>query len=593
MSQDVDPITLQVVAGALHSIAEQMGNVLYRMSYSSIIRESQDLGAGLFDTKFQTLCESDSTPMHIGSLPGYLRGIEKTVPLTAWKPGDCVIHNHPYFGASHSPDIAIVMPVFFDGALVGFSANTAHHVDIGAATPGLIIDVPDMFAEGMLLNGLKLYEEGRRNEVLWKFIRDNTRVPGLVMGDLEAQIASAELGVRRFQELLAKYGQATVLQSCAQLMDYSEAALRRAISAIPDGDYTAEGFLDDDGRNRGKTLPVKVMVRVRGDGVEVDLTGSSPQVPTAFNVPFEGSTKVACYFAFRALLLDTYTLADPIPANEGSFRPVKVTAPLGSIFNPIAPVAAEARFSQIQRVCDLIIKALAPVVPDKATAGNAATLSFAAYSGVRPNGDYWVFLEVNEAAMGGRPRSDGPDTVEELMRNTRNNPLEDLGMHLPLICDRYEVRDDVFPGAGKFRGGQGVVKSQRFLTPGFVTHEADRHDDAPWGIFGGLPGAGGKMEIHNAARADDVKSVYAKFSGLRVEEGDVVSYYSPVGGGYGDPLERDPAKVLDDVLDEFISLDHAETVYGVVFDAVDDGYGHAVNAARTTARRAEMRARRG
>jgi N-methylhydantoinase B len=593
MSQAVDPITLQVVAGALHSIAEQMGNVLYRMSYSSIIRESQDLGAGLFDTKYQTLCESDSTPMHIGSLPGYLRGIEKTVPLHAWKPGDCVIHNHPYVGASHSPDIAIVMPVFFEGALVGFSANTAHHVDIGAATPGLIIDVPDMYAEGMLLNGLKLYEEGRRNEVLWKFIRDNTRVPGLVMGDLAAQIASAELGVRRFQELLAKYDGETVLQSCVQLMDYSEAALRRAIAAIPDGDYSAEGFLDDDGRNRGRTLPVKVMVRVRGDGVEVDLTGSSPQVPTAFNVPFEGSTKVACYFAFRALLLDTYTLPDPIPANEGSFRPVKVTAPLGSIFNPIAPVAAEARFSQIQRVVDLIIKALAPVVPDKATAGNAATLSFAAYSGVRPNGAYWVFLEVNEAAMGGRPQSDGPDTVEELMRNTRNNPLEDLGMHLPLICDRYEVRDDVFPGAGKFRGGQGVVKSQRFLTPGYVTHEADRHEDAPWGIFGGGTGAGGKVEIHNTTRPDGIRSVHAKFSGLRVEPGDVVSYYSPVGGGYGDPLERDPAKVLDDVLDEFISVAHAEAVYGVLFDRVDDGYGYAVNAARTAALRADLRARRG
>ena len=199
----IDPITLQVIGGALHSIAEQMGNVLYRMSYSSIIRESQDLGAGLFDRDYNTLCESDSTPMHIGSLPGYLRGIEKSIPLDAWKPGDCAIHNHPYYGASHSPDIAIVMPVFYEGELVGFSANTAHHVDIGSATPGLIIDVPDVFAEGMLFNGLKLYEEGKRNEYLWRYIHDNTRVPGLVMGDLEAQIASAELGVRRFQELLA------------------------------------------------------------------------------------------------------------------------------------------------------------------------------------------------------------------------------------------------------------------------------------------------------------------------------------------------------------------------------------------------------
>jgi len=587
MVKELDPITLQVIGGALHSIAEQMGNVLYRMSYSSIIRESQDLGAGLFDTRYNTLCESDSTPMHIGSLPGYLRGIEKSVPLDAWQPGDCVIHNHPYFGASHSPDIAIVMPVFFAGELVGFSANTAHHVDIGAATPGLIIDVPDMYAEGMLLNGLKLYEAGRRNGALWKYISENTRVPSLVMGDLEAQIASAELGVRRFEELFQRYGKEDVVAACEQLMDYTEAMLRREIAKIPDGAYTAEGFLDDDGRNRGVHLPVKVTVRVAGDGVEVDLTGSSAQVETCFNVPFDGSTKVACFFAFRALLLDTYTIAEPIPQNEGSFRPVKVTAPKGSIFNPVPPIGAEARFCQIQRVVDLIIKALAPVIPEKVTAGNAATLSFAAYSGVRPSGDYWVFLEVNEAAMGGRPASDGPDTVEELMRNTRNNPLEDLAMHLPLICDRYEVRDDVPPGAGKFRGGAGVVKSQRYLTPGFMTHESDRHEDPPWGVFGGKEGAVGKLEITSIHRPGEVKSEPAKFSGRRVREGDVVSYFSPSGGGYGDPLERDPALVLRDVEQGRVTPRHAREAYAVVVTG-DEGR-FAVDAAATAALRNNRR----
>ncbi|MFK7893364.1 MAG: hydantoinase B/oxoprolinase family protein [Granulosicoccus sp.] len=585
MSKEIDPITLQVIGGALHSIAEQMGNVLYRMSYSSIIRESQDLGAGLFDKEFNTLCESDSTPMHIGSLPGYLRGIEQTIALSDWQPGDCVIHNHPYKGASHSPDIAIVIPVFVDDELLGFSANTAHHVDIGAATPGLIIDVPDVWAEGMLLDGLKLYDKGERVEPLWQYIRGNTRVPGLVMGDLEAQIASAELGARRFEELLRRYGKDVVIQATKQLMDYTERMMRAEITKIPDGEYFAEGFLDDDGRNRETTLPVKVCVKVTGDSVEVDLTGSSAQVPTAFNVPFDGSTKVAAYFAFRALLLDTYTNTDDIPQNEGSFRPIKVTAPPGCIFNPVSPAAAEARFCQIQRMVDLIIKALAPVLPDKCTAGNAATLSFAAYSGVRDNGEYWVFLEVNEAAMGGRPLSDGPDTVEELMRNTRNNPLEDLGMHLPLICDRYEVRDDVAPGAGKFRGGAGVVKSQRYLTPGFMTHESDRHLDAPWGIFGGKPGSGGKMEIYNVSNPADIRQEYSKFSGLRTEQGDVVSYFSPAGGGYGDPKERDPQKVLDDVLDDFISVDQAAEDYAVVLVAVDDGYGWKVDEQATALKR--------
>ncbi len=588
MKKEIDPITLQVIGGALHSIAEQMGNVLYRMSYSSIIRESQDLGAGLFDINFNTLCESDSTPMHIGSLPGYLKGINESIKLEDWKPGDCVVHNHPYKGASHSPDIAVVMPVFSEGVLIGFSANTAHHVDIGAATPGLIIDVPDMWAEGMLLDAVKLYEGGKRVEPLWKYIRDNTRVPGLVMGDLEAQIASAELGVKRFEDLLKKYGKNDVINACDQLMEYTEKMMRGEIAKIPDGDYFAEGFLDDDGRNREKTLPIKVCVKVRGDDVEVDLTGSSDQVPTAFNVPFDGSTKVAAFFVFRAMLLDTYSSSEHIPQNEGSFRPIKVTAPLGSIFNPIAPAAAEARFCQIQRMADLVIKALSPVIPEKSTAGNAATLSFAAYSGVRPSGDYWVFLEVNEAATGGRPNADGVDTVEELMRNTRNNPIEDLGMHLPLICDRYEIRDDVPPGPGKFRGGAGVVKSQRYLTPGFMTHESDRHLDAPWGAFGGKEGSVGKMEIYNKSRQDDIKQEYSKFSGLRTEEGDVVSYFSPSGGGFGNPLERDTSMVLDDVLDEIITPAMAKSDYGVVLTEVDDGYGWKVNETETARLRSSL-----
>lgn len=588
MTKTIDPITLQVIGGALHAIAEQMGNVLYRMSYSSIIRESQDLGAGLFDLEYNTLCESDSTPMHIGSIPGYLRGIEKSIPLTDWHECDVVIHNHPYFGASHSPDIGIVMPIFYGGELVGFSANTAHHLDIGAATPGLIIDVPDVFAEGMLLNGLKLVEAGKRNDTLWRYISGNTRVPGLVMRDLEAQIASAELGVKRFCELMDTYGRSVVEQASKQLMDYSERMLRREIAKIPDGEYFAEGFMDDDGRTRGVHLPIKVTVRVTGDDVEVDMTGSSPQVPTAFNVPFEGSTKVACYFAFRALLLDTYTNTEYIPQNEGSFRPVKVTAPLGCIFNPIAPAACEARFNQIQRIVDLIIKALAPVLPDKCTAGNAACLSFASYSGVRDSGDYWVLIEVNEASMGGRPKSDGPDTIEELMRNTRNNPLEDLGMHLPVICDRYEIRDDVFPGAGEFRGGMGVVKSQRFLVPGFMTHESDRNEDTPWGIFGGGEGVTAAVRMHNHTKGTPPVDVPAKFSGLRAEAGDVITYLSPGGGGYGPSLRRDPSKVLDDLLDGYITPDHAREVYGVVVQPVTNGYQWGLDFPATAKLRASM-----
>jgi N-methylhydantoinase B len=547
-NKPIDPVTLQVIGGALDTIAKEMAHVLYRMSYSSIIRESEDLGAGLFDAAFNTMCESDSTPMHIGSIPAYLRGIQATM-RGEWKPGDMVIHNHPYYGASHSPDIAVVAPVFVDGELVGFSANTAHHVDLGAAVPGgVIVDVPDVFAEGMLFTGLKLYEEGKLNRALWQFIETNNRAPTYVMGDLEAQIASAELGVRRFQELIASYGKETVFQGSRQLMDYAERMLRQRIAEIPDGEYSAEGFLDDDARNRGKTLPVKVTVRVAGDGLEVDLAGSADQVPTAFNVPFEGSTKVACYFAFRAMLLDTHTTEEYIPANEGSFRPIAVTAPKGTIFNPEYPVAAQARFSQVQRVVDLITRALAPVLPDKITAGCSAGLSFGGYTGLRDNGEYWVLLEVNEGSYGGRPSSDGPDTIDELMKNTRNNPIEDLGMHLPLICDRYELRDDVMAGAGKYRGGMGVIKTQRFLADGLMSHEGDREEDTPWGFRGGHAGACTQIERYNIADPDDRESLPAKFTNLPAKPGDCLEVRVACGGGYGDPLERSPEQVREDVL---------------------------------------------
>lgn len=278
-SKKIDPITLQVIRGSIETIAEEMAHVLFRMSFSSIIRESEDLGAGLFDTDFNTLCESESTPMHIGSIPGYLSGIQETIDDGEWYEGDVVVHNHPYHGASHTPDLAIVIPIFYNKKLVGFSGNTAHHIDIGAATPGLIIDVHDVYAEGMLFAGTKLYRKGKRNDAMWNFIHNNSRAARQLVDDIEAQIASARLGVKRFIELLDRYGQELIFNACNQLMDYSERMLRQRIKAIPDGEYRAEGWLDDDGRNRGQTLPVKVCVRVIHDRIEVDLTGSSPQTP--------------------------------------------------------------------------------------------------------------------------------------------------------------------------------------------------------------------------------------------------------------------------------------------------------------------------
>ena len=560
----VDPITLQVIGGALHTSAREMGHVLYRMSFSSIIRESEDLGAGLFDANFQTLSESDSTPLHIGSIPGYLRGIQETLQDGEWYEGDVVVHNHPYHGSSHSPDLAIAIPVFWKGELVGFSANTAHHIDIGAATPGLIIDIRDVYAEGMLFSGIKLYRKGERNDAIWQFMESNSRTAKMLIDDIEAQIASARLGEQRMKELISEYGVDTFKSACNELLSYTERMMRQQIKSIPDGTYRAEGWCDDDGRNRDKKLPIKVAVKVKGDNVTVDLTGSADQVPTAYNVPFEGSTKVAVYCAFRSLLLDQAETEVYIPSNEGSFRPIEVIAPEGSIFNPKFPAAAEARFTQCNRVIDCIYRALAPVMPEKITAGNSASLSFISYAGLKPSGDYWVFLEVNEGSYGARARKDGPDSIDNLMCNTRNNPLEDLGMHLPMVCERYELRDDVMPGAGRQRGGIGVIKAQRVLTDGVITHECDRHTDVPWGAFGGTEGAVGRVQRYNIKGNKEVTEMPAKFSDVDINADDVIAFYGPCGGGYGDPIERPAEQVLEDVLDDFCTIEHAKDAYGVV-----------------------------
>ena len=247
----------------------------------------------------------------------------------------------------------------------------------------------------------------------------------------------------------------------------------------------------------------------------------------------------------------------------------------------------EERLAALVQILEGIDEAgLAPVLPNDIIAGSSATLSFAAYSGLKPDGEYWVFLEVNEGSYGGRPASDGPDSIDSLMANTRNNPLEDLAVHLPMICDRYELRDDVMPGAGRFRGGLGVVKKQRILTDGFITHECDRHEDVPWGIFGGGEGQCGAVEIYNAARPDDITDMPAKFAGLRVSSGDVMAFYGPCGGGYGDPLDRPAEKVLENVLDDFCTVEHAREAYGVVVDLEAE----TVDTAATESLRSRMRA---
>ena len=568
----LDPVTLRVVGGAFSAIAKEMAHVLYRMSYSSIIRESEDLGCGIFDPDGLELCESESTPMHIGSLPWYIRGMQKRLGTDVYE-GDVIIHNHPYYGASHTPDLAVLVPIFRDGKMLGYSGCTAHLLDVGGSAPGINVDVVDVFAEAKLFNAIKLYDRGVRNEAIWQMIKDNVRTPDMDTSDIEAMIASVELGRERFVKLVDKYGEDTVMGSAYYWMDYSERMLRAEIEKLPDGEYHADGWLDDDGKNRDVPLKVNVTVRIQGSDITIDLTGSADEVETGFNVPFEGSLVVACNYIVRTLLLDEVAFEEFVPQNEGIFRPVHVVAPKGSIFNPNFPRACFSRFAQIQRVLDCVIQALAPIMPEKATGGNSASLYFISYSGFAPEKQqYWIYLEVDEGSYGGRYGKDGMDSVDNLMANTRNNPVEELDMHYPIRNERYELRPDP-AGAGTWRGGFGIVRENRFLSDGYISCEADRHLEAPVGMFGGQEGRTGNI-MKNPGTAKE-ENWPAKVTGAKMAAGDLIRITTPSAGGYGNPLERDPEMVLDDYLDDYITLEIARDIYRVAIDpdseAIDQG----------------------
>ncbi|MHA6801037.1 hydantoinase B/oxoprolinase family protein [Bounagaea algeriensis] len=559
------PILMRVVGGAFASIAKEMASVLFRMAYSSIIRESEDLGAGIFDAHGNVLAESDSTPMFMGAMPKIVRGVIEELGDEI-REGDVILHNDPYMGATHSPDVAVVTPIFWDGECVGFAGASGQLLDIGGAYPGLAIDLVDNQAEGQIFRAVKISDQGVRQERLLQHILSNTRTPTQNAGDIEAMMAACDLAKRRYLTLIGRYGKDTVLEASTSWLSYSERMLRAEIAKVPDGVYeTDTGYLDDDGVNHGEKLPVKVKVIVEGDEITYDLTGSSPEVPTAYNCPFDGTTMSAFAFITRMIFLDEVGHSTFVPQNEGMLRPVNVTAPEGTIFNPRYPRACFARFCQVQRAVDLALRALSPVLPEQITAGNSAHLHFMSYSGWDESaGEYWVYLEVNEGSYGGRPERDGLDSVDCLIANTRNNPIEELEWRYPMRTDRYELRDDPC-AAGRTRGGVGVVRVNRFLTDTVVTCEGERHEsDVPWGVFGGQDGMNASL-VKNPGEPDE-EQWPSKVNARQLKAGDCVEITVPNSGGYGDPCSRDAEQVREDVLDELTTIERAQRDYGVVLD---------------------------
>jgi len=585
-TQRVDPVTASIIQGALENIAIEMGYKLMRMSYSSIIRESEDFGAAICDARGRQLCEcSKSTPLQSGPIPGYVRGIIREFEARGEKfqPGDVIIHNDPYNGASHSPDIGFCVPIFHRNELIGFSMTTAHHLDIGSCQPGSVgvVVCADSYAEGLRFRALKVYDQGRRNETLWRMIADNVRVSDLVVGDMDAQIAACHVGARRLLDLVERYGLETLDNAIEDLFDYSERLMRSQIAKLEDGTYTATGHLDgflgsDDPAL--KNLPIKITVTVSGSDLTIDLTGTAPQVAGhAINMPFVGTVDVALWLTLRSILLDTEVFGN-IPQNDGLYRPVKIVAPRGCIANPVFPAPTIARFAPGNVVADTLMKALAQAVPGKVSAGvaNLKAVTFTGFAGEQQ----WVHIEIFEGSYGGRLGKDGMDSVDTLYANTRNNPIEDIESHVPLRVTRYELREDAV-AAGKWRGGLNSVKEMAFLTDGTISVEGDGHAHAPWGFLGGANGRTSQLQlIRDGQEAVDIPSMLPS---IRVSKGDRIRAIGGIGGGYGDPQERPVEQVLDDVLDGYLSREAAARDFHVVISS--DGKADSKATAKLRASR--------
>jgi N-methylhydantoinase B len=567
MKTRVDPFLAAVIHGALENIAIEMGHKLMRMSYSSIIRESEDFGAALTDATGRQLCECTmSTPLQSGPIPGYIEGILRELSKRGdtVNPGDVFMHNDAYGGASHGPDVGFAVPIFHKGALAGFSVTTAHHLDIGALTPGScgIVDAVDAYAEGLQFKAIRVYEAGRKVEPVWQILRSNIRIADLVVGDMEAQVAAARIGADRYAQLLDQYGLDTVTGAYEDLLDYSEKLMRDAISAIPDGVYNARTYIDgylDSADPALKELPIEATLTIKGSNIHVDLTGTAPQTPNKpINMPFVGTVDCAVWLTLRSILLDSEVYGN-IPQNSGLTRPITIFAPKGCLANPIFPAPVIARFCPGNALADTVMKAIAPSVPRQVSAG-IGNLRVMAFSGVS-NGNPWVHMEIMEGAYGGRYGKDGMDAVDTLYANTRNNPVEDIESHLPLRVLNYELRENV-AGPGQWRGGIGSIRAFELLQDGAVSVEGDGQRFNPWGFIGGSDGSPAKVELSHLDGS--MENLPSKIPYRHLAKGDRITAYGPCGGGYGDPMLRAPEDVLDDVLDGLLDADMARAAYGVI-----------------------------
>jgi N-methylhydantoinase B len=578
----IDPITLEVMRNALHSIADEMTAALVRTAYSTNIKDRRDCSCAIYDTLGNGVAQSElNTPVHLGTMHPTVRTVLAKFPLETLAPGDAVVLNTPYpAGPGHLNDVAVVSPVFSAGRVVALVANQAHHVDMGGFAPGSMpFGVTEIYQEGLQIPPLKLRRAGLVDEDLMALILENVRTKFEVRGDLMAQMAANHVGEMRLGQLVGKYGFDLVQVYLGAMMDYSERRLRAGLRTLPAGHYEFEDYLEGDGIS-DDLIPLRVAVTIEGDEISFDFAGTSPQVAGPLNCRWP-SVAACVFFVIKALI-------DPgLPPNAGAYRPIHIHIPDGSLLSATYPAAVcNANILTSQRLVDVLAGAFLQAIPERVTAACSGTMNLLNIGGLDPHdGHYYNYVETYAGGQGAAHHLDGMDAVQSGMTNTRNAPIEAIESAYPLLVEEYALAPDS-EGAGHYRGGVGLTRRFRLLGEQTkVTLSTDRMRRPPWGVRGGSPASGATCVVTSADGSprelgSKVTVILRRHDRLRVQ--------TPGGGGWGDPRTREPAAVAWDVREGLVSAERASVIYAVALDVAGHVDVPATKALRAGERPATM-----
>jgi N-methylhydantoinase B len=551
----VDPISFEVIRNALVAATDEMVLTLKRSAYSTNIKTRSDFSCAFFDRELRAVAQGFAQPVHLGSMVEQVPQAVRSYGAENLGPGDVIVTNDPHPSGVHLNDVSLISPVYVEDELLGYVANLAHHVDVGGGAPASIGAFREVFQEGVIIPPVKLVEGGRIVQDVFRLILAQIRSKHETAGDFRAQIAANATGVRRVQALVALRGRDAIVATMAELLEYTERRTRAALAVLPHGTFEAEGFVDNDGYT-DERVRLRVRVEIGAGGVHFDTTGSDPQRHAPVNSTY-AMTFSACAYALKCLV-------DPdLPVNDGFYRLVSLQAPPGTVTNCTWPAPVVGGWETQTRLVDVIFRALLPAFPERLPAGTKAMMCQAGFGSLDvAAGRYSCFYDTFAGGYGGRYASDGPDAVQAHGQNTENAPVEETELNYPVRIDGLSLVEDS-DGPGRYRGGLGLRKDYRFDQHTTFTILADRDRNGPWGAFGGHDGHVAEYVLIRAGAETRLGSKTT----LELVPGDVISVRTCGGGGYGPPEERDPERVLRDVLEGKVSVERAREIYRV---AVED-----------------------